>query len=424
MAIIQTLPDILLHLFAYPSITVSDLLKCELVCRQWHTLIHQYQVLIWRAKLVEGFPKECLPVLHGEEVWRDIAILWWAWKSLGSVDELVDLDGSSEVRDSQMLMRKSDGVIRDLTTANSATSNGHWFYALQPNGLVYVKVGEETRTDTVFTDNIPIPSTLQLKAATSMKYIRPKILELDNPISISMVYRNLDSGKVGVMPDPSPWYYSRTICGSRLKIEYGTDTDGDSAILKVFSTDDRSKDFQTTVRKPSHSMLNESILACLHRSYSYGALLLLVSIKDGTQLASYTFHDTVPEQAQITRFTVIADCSTNPSWVENEFWIFDLKLNLLCKLGIPLLAAERKFNFFEARAEDWMLCLVGGAHYAVLDPFIRRFRLLGVPASAVDPVRGVQGGYHFSTIEYPVDKKGKRTGARGLNRYYWRWLGR
>ncbi|KAJ3034191.1 hypothetical protein HDV00_005361, partial [Rhizophlyctis rosea] len=116
MATLQTFPDILITLFAHPSLSVADLFKCERVCQQWLQLLRAGQNQIWKQKLVEAFPEGCLPVLYGHEVWRDVAVLWCAWRRPWTpAEEVAYLEGEyiEELEPGKVLPRKAG---RDLVT--------------------------------------------------------------------------------------------------------------------------------------------------------------------------------------------------------------------------------------------------------------------------------------------------------------------
>ncbi|KAJ3048829.1 hypothetical protein HK097_010171 [Rhizophlyctis rosea] len=71
--------EILAEILSY--LTFPDILRCELVSNEWCVTIRQKTEMIWKPLLAPEFPPDCLPVPYGLETWRDVACLWWAWKT-------------------------------------------------------------------------------------------------------------------------------------------------------------------------------------------------------------------------------------------------------------------------------------------------------------------------------------------------------
>ncbi|KAJ3054848.1 hypothetical protein HK097_000654 [Rhizophlyctis rosea] len=74
--------DLWLLLLTYPAVTVPILLRLETTCKALLSLVRNNQIQVWRSKLEQSrsFPSECLPLLYGNETWRDVACLWWSWR--------------------------------------------------------------------------------------------------------------------------------------------------------------------------------------------------------------------------------------------------------------------------------------------------------------------------------------------------------
>ncbi|KAJ3051776.1 hypothetical protein HK097_007217 [Rhizophlyctis rosea] len=58
---------------------IPTTLRSELICKKWASVIRRRTEAVWRPKLVRAFPSGCLPVLYGNETWRDIACIYHSW---------------------------------------------------------------------------------------------------------------------------------------------------------------------------------------------------------------------------------------------------------------------------------------------------------------------------------------------------------
>ncbi|KAJ3049371.1 hypothetical protein HK097_009625 [Rhizophlyctis rosea] len=64
-------------IFSHTS--VESILKCEQTCRLWKNVSRNDTSQVWLPKLIRAFPEGCAPERYGEENWRDVAALWYAW---------------------------------------------------------------------------------------------------------------------------------------------------------------------------------------------------------------------------------------------------------------------------------------------------------------------------------------------------------
>ncbi|KAJ3039892.1 hypothetical protein HDV00_011675, partial [Rhizophlyctis rosea] len=425
MAPVQLLPDILVHLFASFDVSIPDLLLCERVCKQWYTIIRSSHVQIWKAKLVRGFPEGCYPVLYGEENYRDVATLWWAWMRLGNggeVREFEVMEGVEELRGSEGLMRRSGGVVLDLTTAHALGLP--YPCGVRPTGQVVIENDsankkpspDDTHIDTVFTESSIISSPIQ-NLAYDVIYKRPNIAVCDPPDgSVNFELRHWDTGNATLSPVLPLRGHNHFICGSQLSIEYGTGTSRFNIIYS--STTSSTISLHCTYSIESLCAMTESLVA--HIPAGIPGTLRLMRLKDRQQLASYTLPiDERCDWIELTRFFIILVC-------RRDCWVFDMKLNLLYKLpyefAVPVNNVERQCVL--TLTEDWGILFAAIQPrmdvFRILCPKLRSYRTLVTPLEGNEEEK--RKGYYFSTIEYPVDGKGRRTGGVGKNRYYWRWL--
>ncbi|KAJ3035567.1 hypothetical protein HDV00_003666 [Rhizophlyctis rosea] len=419
MATVQTLPDILIHLFSSPNVSVADLLKCERVCRQWCALIRNNQVQIWRAKVVEEFPEGCLPVRYGEEVWRDVAILWWAWRRLGSSGRGMEVNPVGEGRllgGSETLTRRGDGVVRELASAHSPDFSHPYPFAVRPTGDSILQMSDINLPKVLF-DNVFTPKkvisrpTQHFKSPVLVNHIRSNVIECTTPDG-GVGYEDWVASQRKALP-PLAGADTTVICRNQiLRVHTRTD-ETPTAIIKTFSIENPS--FVIERRTGPHwpeAAINETVLAYIPKPFAQ--TLYLVRLKDNKQLASYS----LPRELlyytdiRITRFIVLI-------WCHPDLLIFDMKLNLLCKLPCPIRLPGREREYEFLKVEDWMIIWERGFdEFLVFDPMEGSYQVVRHP----DESEGNDDGYQFSTIEYPIDEKGRRTGARGVVQHYWRWL--
>ncbi|KAJ3037720.1 hypothetical protein HDV00_001369 [Rhizophlyctis rosea] len=420
MATLTTFPDILILLFSLPNISVPNLLKSERVCKQWCTLIRNNQVQIWKSKLAAGFPEGCFPVRYGEENWRDVAVLWWAWRSLGSGGERVDLpvdtSGDAEVvKDGKGLSRRSDGVVRDLTNATSFLF-AEYVRGVRPIGETVLShsPSDSLSIDTVLKDAETVARPIQ-HLAPDINFKRSSFVGRKPP-------NNKTFYEIWASGDPSPtslphWEDNpKTICGSHLSVE-STETQpsgDDNHHIRIFPLDRASSPIHICTGHEEYIRyaMNESILVYIPQDPPRDLLLVRLTTKQ--RIAScHLPHVPLDAGVELTRFNVFY-------WNLDVYWVCDLKLNLLYQfpnhMAIP---SNPKMTWYPWEAADWTVI-----HYVfngpkdrlvVLDPKMRRYRLLSTAYPPNEP-----RGYLFTTIEYPIDDEGKRTGAGGVNRYYWR----
>ncbi|KAJ3044798.1 hypothetical protein HDV00_000675 [Rhizophlyctis rosea] len=421
MLAVQTLADILLVLFAHPNVSVADLLKCERICKQWCILIRSNQNQIWRQKLVDGFPEGCVPVRYGNEVWRDVTTLWWAWRRpWASADgTVVETDVAvGEVGVSETLKRRSDGVIRDMVAVYQI-SLGSTTQGLRPDGQVIIAPSppKHTYVDIAFTETQSNARPIT-NIAGRPDMVRTTIIATlpGHDPEGDIVLEDWDTGTlIGQFPsDPA----IETVCGSQITLA------GNG--IHIASIKDTSP-FTISSQHVTHA-INETVLAYLATVES--ALgprhdLVLLRLADKSRIASFAFpEEVVYHDFWITRFNVFLLCET-------ECLVFDLKLHLLHKLP-----ADVNFQGEESsisRVFDWGIVLdpyvSGGVENVLLvaDPKVRKYTRVVVPYKGSVLERGQQNppanpGYYFATMEYPLNDGGSRTGAGGVLRHYWREL--
>ncbi|KAJ3031887.1 hypothetical protein HDV00_008098 [Rhizophlyctis rosea] len=410
MASFPTLPDILIHIFASDRISVTDLLEFEGVCRLWHTIIRNSQVQIWKAKLVDGFPEGCCPVLYGSENGRDVAALW-----------------------------------RDLTNAWSESSPQT--HGVRPNGQTILKLhdGDTTITiDTVFTDSASSSVTPQ-HLTSDIKYVRPNIvaraLEENN-----ITYHEWDTNNLIPSPPLPANCTNKIICGTRLSANKNDGIEGSFVVCsKVMSTsmyipfrpnrrspslyrqlpyNTETSGLFTRLREyraltPNAYAINETALVYCRAKTVYCAEIILVRIADDRQV-SYTLQHVGREECErmeITRFNVFYVGTS-------RVFVFDTRLNLRRVIERTMVQDfDGRYTVSSyVRADDWGLlfqCCKQGQHmFLVMEVKFGGLRLLRGPWKLGDGRKG----YYFSTMEYLVDGEGKRTGALGTPHHYWRWL--
>ncbi|KAJ3036350.1 hypothetical protein HDV00_002823 [Rhizophlyctis rosea] len=328
---VQTLPDILLLLFASPTSSVADLLKCERVCKQWCTLIRSNQIQIWKQKLVDGFPKGCLPVLYENELWRDAAVLWWAWRApwvededgemfaLSKVDEEVE-----EVKFPKTLRRRGGGIVRDLATVIPVSCNVVP-RSLRSDGqivlLVHSRCSVPVRIDVLFAETKSTARPIS-NVACEIDYLRTNIIgkQLNDG---NLALETWDTGTS--ITHPAPYTRVHAICGSQVLVY----PNAEALKCKVISLDDRTSATVTLDSKQSGA-INQTFLAYIAPRFDPDDTtfhLILLSLLNKQQIASFFLQGnrTTPPIIYMTRFNIFCD-------YDDKCWVFDFNLTLMYKL--------------------------------------------------------------------------------------------
>ncbi|KAJ3034530.1 hypothetical protein HDV00_004943 [Rhizophlyctis rosea] len=422
MAAVETLPDILLLLFAHPSLSVPDLLTCA----------GQHQ--IWRQKLVEAFPEGCLPVLYEREIWRDLATLWWAWRRPWTPGQTVAETTLEEVEVGDVLPRKV-GVVRDLTAVRDFGSmrggakGGRWDGQIVIAGIAVwpTKNSIKPKIDVVFEET---PTTVRPVQNISRRCIFQRT-DIITSLSVErqqheITAQDWDTGKV-LARIPVKSSFDCNICGHYM-------WERNEKEVRFFSLDGNFANstsiqpFQPRFHErcaPLHAF-NETVFAWVSPAPASGLFshLNIARLLVRKTVASFRLSPWSHSKGlELTRLNVFLKFS------DGDCWVFDLKLN-------PLYTCA---EFAPARIFDWMA--VGGVGKNDMynwDPKTQTRKDCKVPKRLVSTglrngdwesisVRGMaewtnKGSYFFSVIEYPVDDTGRRTGAGGTSCYYWRWL--
>ncbi|KAJ3034539.1 hypothetical protein HDV00_004952 [Rhizophlyctis rosea] len=271
MTTLQTCADILILLFAHPTITVRDLLTCERVCKQWLLVLRASQHQIWKQKLVDSrsFPPGCLPVLYGHEVWRDVVVLWWAWRRPWEPKDASWLE-AEEVEVGDVVPRR-DGVVRDVTSAMNV--DGPYrsrvkVFGTRPDGQIVVGDGRTKKfyrhIDRVLKET-PSP-TPTFKNISPIKFKRTNILTYNvESLNDGVVRRysrvvEWDTGEIiGQRPRRPTGHH---ICGNHMTEKAGSSGVGD--YVKIFPLDDTFAAFESRkplIRKCLYYDMNETLLA-------------------------------------------------------------------------------------------------------------------------------------------------------------------
>ncbi|KAJ3036094.1 hypothetical protein HDV00_003070 [Rhizophlyctis rosea] len=477
MATVQTLPDILIVLFAHPNVSVADLLKCERVCQTWCAVIRTYQVEIWKSKVQAAYPDGCCPVLYGNEVWRDVAVLWWAWQRPWPSAVISELDGRGstmaaaakgrekkekptwqpptgctvgsaielqDIRHPERLHRRSDGVVRDLITSCSffGAADPALVAGARADGRVMLTGGygdDYTFLDIVFSETLSTaPPPVDL--ARHFQFARANALVRHPDHKCEMYYRGHYNGLEPVFKDADTgnicylliedWntaelmaqiprtYRYFFICG-----DYWIEGDHEDAQAHIYSILNTSQRHTISTQcKGSHrnAAINETLLAYVtydQHAHTSECQLRLLRLADHQIIATYEL-EREPARMTITRFFVVLD-------YEEDCAVFDFSLNRMCTLP-PIAKADDWMLFFYqpwadipwARREDeyyhsWRRAPdAEPTELFVMDAKSRT--CYPVFPKCLERKTGHCTNYYFNTIEYPVDKAGRRTGAGGV----------
>ncbi|KAJ3033319.1 hypothetical protein HDV00_006509 [Rhizophlyctis rosea] len=434
MTDILTLPDFLILFFSHPDVTVPALLKYERVCKQWCTLIRRHQKEVWRSKLVAAFPEGCLPVLYGQETYRDVAVLWWAWCRpwvVTSEDRITIVPGEvvEEIGVAETLGRTSGGFTRDMTSVIRTSALDCEPKGCRPDGQVVVRRYDKPlcSIDTVFTETKATARTVT--DVEHVEFLRTSILVRQPNINNKTVtYEDWDSGSLIAQQPDVP--YDSTLCGNHITMLH------DHRSWDLFSV----KNLSSRITTGSIFVVNETICAKLDPN-PHPCRLTLTRLIDRTQIATYDLPQSESDiwVIDLTRFNVVL-----VNHFTRHIWVFDMKLNLLYKLSTRMRDEGLGDRFWGMDVDDWGMRRMECDHewadigFAFFDPKTRVYHRRPRPETlaladkkegeSIEEIFGLSDnddykrGYYLTTIEYPVDEEGKRTGAGGKTRLYWRWV--
>ncbi|KAJ3034532.1 hypothetical protein HDV00_004945 [Rhizophlyctis rosea] len=386
----QILADILLLLFAHPNISVPDLLICERTCKQWLLLIRSGQHQIWKQKLVEAFPEGCLPVLYGSECWRDVAILWYAWRRPWTPRRLRSV--AVEEIEVQDVLPPKHVVVRDVISfADSPLAHPVHVFGARPDGQV--KLCNHHRSSL----SSPILDIVFAETRNSAR-----------PISNILSDFYLNRSNIAVARTPLNDIFTRVHSNSQPTNVPHRDLHAFNETVLLFAT--RTKEYPYPI--PNPGQLN--VLRLLDRKQT--ASLSLRNVDDLKRI-------------QLTRLNVLLVMDTD------DIWVMDLHLVRLYIISSVEIDWE---------VNDWFAFYVGDNQNSmdVFHPKTQSFQRCRAPENERLPrlqtqreatnnsfdrailrrrVWGQHGGYWFSVMEYPADGA-ERTGAGGRIRHYWRWV--
>ncbi|KAJ3048884.1 hypothetical protein HK097_010116 [Rhizophlyctis rosea] len=132
--------------------------KSEQVCKRWLDVIST----LWKDKVCEVFPVGCAPVLHGEEIWRDLAVIWCAWSLKWEVSSLCTKEALEAPSEDVAQISRGEtesvvGVLKGVPERLNAVSLGSdlWYRNEHEVGKIYKTDLLSTSPPTTLT-NFPI----------------------------------------------------------------------------------------------------------------------------------------------------------------------------------------------------------------------------------------------------------------------------
>ncbi|KAJ3030825.1 hypothetical protein HDV00_008645 [Rhizophlyctis rosea] len=426
---VLSLPDFLIILFAHPAMALPDLLKCEQICKQWWTIIQSNQPL-FRQKLVDNFPAGCLPVPYGNECWHDVACLWWAWKRPWAPPPISD--GIVEAcHHGETKSRASDGVVRDVTGHLHTFEDAITVQAVRADGQVLLRGSspflQESQSwiDVIFEETQQNARPITDLLISPSESIRPTAIARQPPDSTTVIYENWDTGEIiAELPNGMGGVY-----GSHT-VEYPPFSDSmggfESDNVNIIPLNNPTNPLTITLADIHwyNITINETLVAYIGDinpgDPSKSIQITLTNLATKRTVATFPLDRNTMAQAHLhlTRFNFFlihyaGDCM-----------VFDLNLTLL--YTIPISYEVRGFQYCLEKVTDWGVFFYPEDYdlrddntqffeVLVWDPRRRTLQRLGLYELEASPA-----GYLFSTVEYPVDSEGKRTGAGGTTKMYWR----
>ncbi|KAJ3044338.1 hypothetical protein HDV00_002658 [Rhizophlyctis rosea] len=443
-----TLPDVpLVQIFTLSS--VPTILTCERVCKQWSTVIRVTQTTqIWKQILLPHFPPGCVPEPFGRENWRDVALLWFAWKKPWTgwrvteprVMEAIEVDRE---------------VVRDLVAVPRFTLEGMQGLGVHVDGRALLDAkhcmytGHLTKSgiinDAIFSDATALPFGRQIDDVDDgmVPFSRTKFIpRRSRKTPNNRIFENWQTGEViGEVAVPKHRRYDYlhgfyvAVCGDKQIFTLCDATQqfgkmnvinltrivpSSERILPSFTIAHRSNDMQPIVH-------NENFLVYTTPTgpYTYGGQLPqvpgglhLVRLDTGHRIASAPCWSPNP-RLYLTSFNLFVASYRRPQTCD----VYDLEsLQYLYTITPPPDA------WINVLPNDQITFSWNDEEYWVGDVFTRRFQPIVIPhpdvwVPVIEFSRQMwRDGYAVFTTEYPVHPDGVRTGERGRMGYFWRRL--
>ncbi|KAJ3033240.1 hypothetical protein HDV00_006562 [Rhizophlyctis rosea] len=493
MATLGHLPELVVPIFANAS--VPTLLTCERVCKKWSAVIRTaYVEQVWKPKLVDAYPEGCVPGLRGNENWRDLALVSFAW-GRPWVPRRVK-KRLEELGHETMFDRSAGGVVRDVTNSDRFAfrssgdpkvlafyDSGEVIYSVIADGRwSWFRPPDDVYVDSIFTNPHIRPGKSD-NIATHTRFIRTSIVarqSRDYPTVPTFAYEDYKTGSILAVRPIGP---NETICGDYIvqhdpyrsrQLRYpARDT------LRVQSLRDPS--YRLRIHDCTCMCFNENVLAYTTSSPSHtNEIISIIRLKDQEEIGEFTMnrHEDFGcrRPMSMNRFNLfIAVCGglkTIMGQPVGKIFVLDFYGNHLYSLELPEVKLPYEANCAAAWDREFLVRDASTRTFMVFDAVDGMCRRIRGPCDTkvgrdedsdesgeedgADDGGGngkvdsedhdgekddvEQGGeevaaghvrkrrkyrwkgYAVTVMEYAVDDTGKRTGAGGALKYYWRWV--
>ncbi|KAJ3038660.1 hypothetical protein HDV00_000408 [Rhizophlyctis rosea] len=444
-----SIPDILAYIFS--NLSVPTTLTCEQVCSAWLKLIRSTHVTkIWKAKLRQAFPSDCLPTLQGHETWRDVGCLWYAWSVPSRFRLLKERSVEGKLKADEYLLRRDKSSIRDVTDAFGCHD---WIERNEPqaahaSGKVVIKhyrKERENRGYTVFEvfagDHAPhrhLDSTIKeqpLDENLIPDHIR-KALAPTARISPLFINTTMSHNMYGISSNEDIIWQAlcnnRTLFGSEKRRKRNANCGHEwHQIIHVLPLHKPSTRFEIDTHQPRNVCFNANVLIYHIMNRTNGQTprsddIHLVRLNQRQSKPFASIH--LPQTAQLfgvsrlklTRFHLIVMCEQ----------LIDEDTSLCMVYSIPHLTHLYTFTGgyqYIPHPGDHFLAFREPAPHpnntTMFDPIRGTWETFVAPTPFVVAGRRFKlgEGCFFSVVEYEVGKDGERIGQLGVRRVYWKW---
>ncbi|KAJ3040515.1 hypothetical protein HDV00_010825 [Rhizophlyctis rosea] len=440
---LATLPELLVPIFA--SASVPTVLTCERVCKQWSIIIRSgFVEQVWKPKFVQAYPEDCVPVMRGNENWRDVALVWFAWWNPWK-PEWEEPTVLGEVGRGESLRRKEANVVRDLTNAFESGKGGPALLGSFISGEVLCiesprDGNRKVKVDGVFNDS----QTNQTFRPAHMGHwvhghghYSPQHVRTDFVACWSNGSKtNMCHFQTGHVLANVRVFHLRcpTVCGNfMVDVSFGVPS-------SVFVTSLRNSSIRFKYKDCQAVAFNETILAYAIKSNNPDCTLSIHLVRLANQTRIFTYnapkwrHGTTCtiHYIRMSRFNLFLAC-TAPRYLKEWIEVLDFHGNHLYDIRTRHNYQIKSSCLWDADGTDWDRELVmlakKGESFTVFDPIegTKTLHLLGGGMGELEGGEGevceMKQGYSFTVMEYPTDSEGKRTGARGVLKCYRRsWV--
>ncbi|KAJ3054818.1 hypothetical protein HK097_000743 [Rhizophlyctis rosea] len=393
----QALSNTCLLALIFSHTPVESVLNCEQACHLWKNVSRNDTSQVCLPKLIRAFPEGCAPKLYGKENWRDVAVLWYAWRRVGAVSPArIDV---TELEEHEAFPLHHDGSKHQLTFVASHNSD---ITGVSLSGEVIYRTNyrssplHQWNVLSVPNRSIAVPSQQICTFVQAPKPYPEQFIKLAANVPSKLTADEAGLKIFGKVYDTYWHSYNRT----------SDETNGDTTIF----ADKESTPFQ----QPTNSLLafNENVAAYFKKEigddgdmWRLHVLRLRdqISLDRMVQIEGPFSHNPKIEKLLVTRFNILY-------FYGETCDVLDFQLRCCATLELPNLMTGA-----EVSGDGRFIVVHCTGYRLMLIDVLKREKIVLINGEGRD-------GWFFGVLEYAVDEKGNRTGKLWDVKVYFRTI--